>query len=334
MPFALDPKAVASPSQCEIDFVVDNVRYHYGFEATDKAFSSEWLFAYPNDRRQALFEREDMQFRFGRNLKGRNHVISELTRPNSLFLSAAAQNGHDELTKISKFFQSITIGEQQHPDLASSLRERPLDERILRFLKAAGTGIIDYRVRDVEPSKKEHDFRKKLNALLAELVPNEGNIPSERFADLQLGHQGSEGQSVYLNLMQESEGTQRLLRLLLPVFTALDAGTAMVVDELDASLHTQACELVIALFSSPKTNPKKAQLLATTHDTNLLRSAHLRRDQIWLTEKDAEGATHLYPLTDFRTRKGDNLARGYLQGRYGAIPFSGSPSDILPAFGS
>jgi AAA15 family ATPase/GTPase len=134
--------------------------------------------------------------------------------------------------------------------------------------------------------------------------------------------------------MQEIDGTQRLLRLLVPLFKALDTGSAMVLDELDASLHTQACELVTALFSSPRTNPKKAQILATTHDTNLLRSAYLRRDQVWLAEKDAKGATHLYPLTDFRTRKGDKLARGYLQGRYGAIPFAGSPSDILPAFGS
>jgi len=86
---------------------------------------------------------------------------------------------------------------------------------------------------------------------------------------------------------------------------------------------------VIALFSSPATNPRGAQLIATTHDTNLLRSAHLRRDQVWLTEKDPEGATHLYPLTDFRTRKEDNLERGYLQGRYGAIPFAGRPSDVL-----
>ena len=137
------------------------------------------------------------------------------------------------------------------------------------------------------------------------------------------------GEPVYLDMADESEGTRRLLRLLIPMFRALDTGAVMVVDELDASLHTHACEMLIELFSSPKTNPKGAQLIATTHDTNLLRSRHLRRDQIWLTEKDTEGATHLYPLTDFRTREGDNLERGYLQGRFGAIPFSGRIADIL-----
>ncbi len=103
----------------------------------------------------------------------------------------------------------------------------------------------------------------------------------------------------------------------------------MIVDELDESLHTAACEALLALFMSPKTNPKGAQLIATTHDTNLLRCPSLRRDQVWFTEKDTEGVTHLYPLTDFHTRKGDNLERGYLQGRYGAVPFSGSLADII-----
>jgi AAA15 family ATPase/GTPase len=115
------------------------------------------------------------------------------------------------------------------------------------------------------------------------------------------------------------------------VFQALDEGAPFVIDELDASLHTQACEAVLALFSSPETNPRGAQLIATTHDTNLLRSRMLRRDQIWFTEKDGHGATHLYPLTDIRTRKEDNIEKGYLQGRFGAIPFSGSISDLVSA---
>jgi len=94
-------------------------------------------------------------------------------------------------------------------------------------------------------------------------------------------------------------------------------------------LHTLACEQVIALFQSPKTNPKGAQLIATTHDTNLLKSEMLRRDQVWFTEKDDEGATHLYPLTDIHTRKGDNIEKGYLQGRFGAVPFAGSVDDFI-----
>ena len=118
----------------------------------------------------------------------------------------------------------------------------------------------------------------------------------------------------------ESAGTLRLLMVLSLVYRALDYGTPVLVDELDASLHTLASEAILQLFCSPATNPKGAQLIATTHDTNLLASRFLRRDHVWFTEKDAHGATLLFPLTEIRTRSGDNFEKGYLQGRYGAIP--------------
>ena len=105
------------------------------------------------------------------------------------------------------------------------------------------------------------------------------------------------------------------------VYRALDEGTPVIMDELDASLHTHAGEAVLSLFCSVGSNPKGAQLLATTHDTNLMRSSSLRRDQLWFTQKDAKGVTEIYPLTDFKTRWGDNFELGYLQGRYGAVPF-------------
>ena len=136
----------------------------------------------------------------------------------------------------------------------------------------------------------------------------------------ELAHKGRNGETVYFQLDWESAGTRWLLILLGLVFRALDNRAPIIVDDLDASLHTQAAEAVLGLFSSPKTNPKGAQIVATTHNTNLMDSSILRRDQIWFTEKDDSGATRLYPLTDIRTRKGDNIERGYLQDRYGATP--------------
>jgi hypothetical protein len=100
-------------------------------------------------------------------------------------------------------------------------------------------------------------------------------------------------------------------------------------DEFGSRLHTRASELILALFNNKETNPKGAQLILATHDTNLLNAKGLRRDQVWFTEKDEGGATHLYPLTDISTRPGDNLEKGYLQGRYGAIPFAGSLADFV-----
>ncbi len=331
-PFLLDPTFGSMPSQFEIDFVIDNVRYHYGFKATASAFTAEWLFAFPNERRQMLFERDGMQFKFSRNLKGRNHIISELTRTNSLFLSAAAQNGHEELGKLSRYFRNIAAAREvllheSPPDIEGNA----INTKIIQFLKAAGTGVVDYRIIDRDPSQKHLEIQAKVRVLLSKFITESEDFLKFRYkaTSIELAHQSTGAEPVYFELGLESEGTRRLLRLLGPVFRALEDGAVMVVDELDASLHTHACELVIALFSSPGTNPNGAQLIATTHDTNLLSSAHLRRDQVWLTEKDPAGATHLYPLTDFRTRKDDNLERGYLQGRYGAIPFSGRPSDLL-----
>lgn len=116
-----------------------------------------------------------------------------------------------------------------------------------------------------------------------------------------------------------------MFRLGLQVLEALQQGTVLVVDELESSLHLLLAIELLKLFSNPESNPLSGQLLFTTHDTNLLGNiagaSPLRCDQIYFTEKSPEGVSCVYPLTDFKPRKTENLERGYLQGRYGAIPF-------------
>ena len=144
---------------------------------------------------------------------------------------------------------------------------------------------------------------------------------------IQLKHKTAFGDA-WLPLKEESKGTQMLFRIALPILQAIDEGGFVAIDELEASLHPSLAQSIVRLFNDPESNPKNAQMLFTTHDTNLLGTTlgepTLRRDQVWLTEKDAEGATVLYPLTDYKPRKAENLERGYLQGRYGAIPFLGN----------
>ena len=144
-------------------------------------------------------------------------------------------------------------------------------------------------------------------------------------------HRGKQGAEFFLDYDQESTGTQRLLVLLERIFKSLDEGTLIVIDEIDSSLHSKASEALVALFVSRKTNPRGAQLIATTHDTNLMRSPLLRRDQIWFTEKSTEGETELFSLSDFPTRSTDNLERAYMQGRFGATPFTGSARTMVEA---
>src|SRR5262249_35851535 len=118
-----------------------------------------------------------------------------------------------------------------------------------------------------------------------------------------------------------------LFRIAPAILEAFQDGGIVLVDELEASLHPTLAREIIRQFNDPATNPRNAQLVATTHDTNLLGTIMdepiLRRDQVWFTEKDGEGATALYPLTDYKPRKAENIERGSLQGRYGAIPSLG-----------
>lgn len=337
MHFALDPHCAKTPSKFDIDFISNSVRYHYGFESSDEAFISEWLYAFPRGSRQMLFERKGRGFKFGRNLKGRNKVISDLTRPNSLFLSTAIQNDHKQLLAAAEFFQSLRIdravsipGELVSMQLAA----KDVDERVIDFLGKIGTGVIAYRRQEKELDIRYLTMQREIYSALQSggMADENGEIEfSTKEISVELAHRGSGGDSVFLNLNRESAGTRRLLMLLGRIYRALDRGGLLLIDELDASLHTQACEALLALFSRPEINTRGAQMIATTHDTNLLRSSLLRRDQVWFTEKDLEGATHLYPLTDIRTREGDNIGRGYLQGRFGAIPFAGPVSDLFVA---
>ena len=326
-PFRLDPACSAEPSRFELDFVIGGVRHHYGFEASDDAFESEWLYTFPKSHRRMLFEREDGKFHFGRGLKGRNAVIADLTRPNSLYLSAAAQNGHEQLSGVFEYFRAIRgVSAVDVPGVAVSMQlaEEEPDTRTIDFLGRIGTGVVGYRRDETEVPEEIKALRGDIAAAVSRRLERPlpfAELLADRQAAIELAHRGRDGESVYLDVDLESAGTRRLLVVLGRVFQALDKGAPMFIDELDASLHTQAAEAVLRLFCSPKTNPKGAQLAATTHDTNLMDSPVLRRDQLWFTEKDASGATRLYPLTDIRTRKGDDIGRGYLQGRYGAVPF-------------
>jgi AAA15 family ATPase/GTPase len=119
----------------------------------------------------------------------------------------------------------------------------------------------------------------------------------------------------------ESDGTLAWLNLAGPLIHAITSGATLFVDELDASLHPLLSSQLVGAFNDTRYNQRHGQLIFNTHDTNLLVSAGLRRDQIWFAEKDGQGGSHLYPLSDFKPRKTENLERGYLQGRYGAVPF-------------
>lgn len=336
-PFLLDPERAREPSLFEVEFLLEGVRYRYGFRLDSQRILAEWLHAFPNRRSQLWFSRDADSwpvFTFGKRLRGKHRTIEPLTRKNSLFLSVAAENNHPALLPIyswltAHFALPGTAKREAFRDLSLALlqdqRHRSL---LLRFLKDADLGIRDWVV-----SEREFDHRTVLEHM--EQLRNEIRlgIPAPRDEDywnqapftIELKHEASAGsEGVMLPFQEESLGTQAWFAVSGLSLAALDSGAVLTLDELDTSLHPHLALQVIQIFQDPRRNPKNAQLVFNTHDTNLLGS--LRRDQIWFVEKDSAGATHLYPLTDFRPRKGENLERGYLQGRYGAVPFPGDLS--------
>lgn len=322
--FRLSAQMGSAPSSFVIDFLIDGIRHQYGFAVDSKAVQEEWLYVYPNNKRQAWYvRRQGKPITFSAKLPGANRTIEELTRPNSLFLSTAAQNNHEALKRVYRWFsnQVICVPPHRFPGRTAALcADKGLRRVVLQILKQADLGIADINIkRETIPD----EFRSPIRAFLSELKPQSypETLPSrsrETGKTVEFLHRGEQG-LVPFPLSQESRGTSAFWSLLGPIVEALNAGAVIAVDELDAHLHPLLALRLIELFQSPKYNRSGAQLIFTTHNTNLLKA--LRRDQIWFTEKDDAGRSTLYPLTDFKPRQDENLHNGYLQGRYGAIPF-------------
>jgi AAA15 family ATPase/GTPase len=189
---------------------------------------------------------------------------------------------------------------------------------VIQLLSYADLGICDLIVEDA----KTPDITRSLfeaARLGIPSIPREVAMP-DTVPVVRLVHRVNE-ENMRFEPEQESKGTVAYLSLLIPILDVLRNGGLLCVDELDASLHPLIAPLIIRPFENPATNPRNAQLIFNTHDTNLLGTGVLRRDEVWFTEKGADGASHLYPLSDYKPRGEENLESGYLQGRYGAIPF-------------
>jgi hypothetical protein len=151
---------------------------------------------------------------------------------------------------------------------------------------------------------------------MAEVHDMDGELPVVQFC-----HESSDGKQQWFDARFESFGTLRLLGYATPLLDALEHGKLIVVDEFDTSLHPLLTRFILKILHSPQLSSKGAQMWITTHDTSLLDPYLLRRDQIWFVEKDKQQCTELYALLEFSPRKNEAIERGYLQGRYGAIPF-------------
>ena len=307
-PFRLDPEAAARPSGFCVGVTIDQVLYTYGFEADDERIRTEWLYAYPRNRRRIIFERDGRDIRLGSTIpdhRARVEFLAKHTRRNALFLTVAA---HNDLAEVDPVFQWFRTGLVFGPGFPSDHRDRERDQvdpeltrwlpgpgpdhdRLVALVRAADLGISDITLRPQEAPKA------------VELLFHHGSLERALTA-----HEQSAGTISWLGLAQTALRT-------------LDRGGVLVVDEIDASLHPHLTSRLIELFRDAETNPQSAQLLFTTHDATLLDDEILARDEIWFVEKNPDsGVTTLYPLTDFHPRKHENVEGRYLAGGYGAVP--------------
>jgi uncharacterized protein len=344
-PFRFSEKEQQAPSKFEFTFIHNNVRYQYGFSVDHTFVHEEWLIAYPHGLPQKWFERVQSspnakpKWSPGSKLKGDKQNLFDLTRSDMLFLSLAANLEHNQLKPVHQWFanhlrivdEGTWDGQLLQFTLRQANRDSALRDQIAPFLRHADLGIEDITIErkiikdEVTRDLSSHEHRDALLGFLRNILGENEFEKAARLSVQMLHRAEGENGVMALPLEEESQGTRRYFALVGPWQWTLRRGSVLIVDELDASLHPTLARELVRMFHDPEQNPRQAQLIFNTHDTTLLDLSLFRRDQVWFTEKDQGGATQLYPLLDFSPRKGEALQKGYLQGRYGAIPFIEAP---------
>jgi len=331
-PFLFDAQTKNEPSEFEITIVQDNVRYQYGFAVSPTHISEEWLYAFPEGRAQQWFSRQYVpednayQWEFGKKLQGQKKLWQESTRRNALFLSTAVQLNSDQLRPVYHWFarklQVITAGTVFSPGYTAHLCEKSDEKRqkILEFLQSADLGIAGIKIK--KQIFSADDFPFELPAQVSEKLKEQ--LDGKPFLKPMFLHEvlGQEAMAE-LGLEEESTGSQNLFAMIGPMLNILENDLVLFIDELNNNLHPTLARFFFRSFLDSKSEGPKAQLICTTHEATLLDADLFRRDQVWFVEKDRGQATKLYPLSDFSPRKKEALGKGYLQGRYGALPYLG-----------
>jgi hypothetical protein len=327
VPFRLNPKSRAEPSLFEATLILNDVRYQYGFRASRERVHHEWLTAYPNGRAQHWLERysgpetKEPKWIFRGSLKRNGDLLRATTRANGLALCRGADLNIEELIPVFTWlayelrvldFSEPATKVQILQETASRFQEdAAFRDTAIRLVQNADVGINGLQVR-VE---------------MAELMPCYSYAtPFTRRLESVHTVPGTESSEMFVFEEAESSGTQRLFALLGPWLYALQIAGVLAIDELDCSMHPLLTRGLIELFQSPQWNSKGAQLIFATHDNTLMDQSLFRRDQIYLVEKNAAQASELFSLYDFddKPRKGEAIQRGYLAGRYGAVPTLGA----------
>ena len=308
-------------SSYKIQFITKGIRYVFGFSLRNMLVSDEYLYFFPNNRQTKIFERSEEGFSAGSKFKGKFSACKDVLKPNRLLLSCAANfSSVQEVTDVYNFFNNelvVYAPENQDNWMNYSLYQMnnnpSMKSAVIAFLAELGTEIKDIQVsidqKKLESSDLPPFWSDEFKAILLQHDVNAitAKIKYENFE---------------IDLMQEeSTGIKKLFAILCPLIDIIINGKVLVCDELDASLHESLVFGLVKLFIN--TNVENfSQLIFTTHETGLLNLDLFRRDQIWFTElSKIDRSTDLYSLAEIKNiRKEENFGKGYIAGKYGAIP--------------
>jgi AAA15 family ATPase/GTPase len=338
--FRLSTDTEEMPSTFEITFIINNIRYRYGFQVDREQVHNEWLFFVPTIREAALFIREKDSIKLGTGFKeGRG--LEGKTRPNALFLSVSDQFNGEIAKKILEWIKNfkITPGPDSSEDMMftiSNWDDKDFRDFTLKFLKAADIGIKDLEIKsapiteDDLPEELPKKLRKKILSKFSEGEMVEVKSIHQKYDKNKkpLSEEHFDFDST------ESAGTQAFFAFSARIYYTLKNGWVLAVDELTSKLHPLLTRAIIEIFHQYNAgkdvkSASKAQLIFASHDTNILNNRFFRRDQIWFTRKDEYGASELYSLEEFRIRKDASFNKDYITGKYGAIPFIGDIESLF-----
>lgn len=312
---------LGSESTYQVQFVIKGIRYVFGFSLKNLLVSEEYLYYFPNGRQAKIFDRKDEKFTVGSKFRGKFGSCKDVLKPNRLLLSCAANfTAVEEVADAFSFFNNELVvygAENQDNWMNYSLYQINSNEKmrrvVLSLMQDLGMGVKDIKV-SIDQKKMESielppfltdEFKNMLLQTKVDAIS--AKVVYEKFeTDL---------------LQDESTGVQKLFALLCPMIDILINGKVLLCDELEASLHESLVYELVKLFMTIKTD-KFAQIIFTTHETGLLNLDLFRRDQIWFTEmEETDRSTDLYSLAEIKNvRKDDNFGKGYITGKYGAIP--------------
>lgn len=314
IPFKFDRETPVKPSSFEVIFTTNGIRYVYGFSVTDEEVVEEYLYYYPNGRQALIFERKNTkEYRFTVDIEEQN-TLKERTSANKLYLSVASNWSYSKAIPVLEWFASCQVITKDSVADAYGINTEQLRNDDYRAVIASMLKVADFGIHDLHVRENEN------TSSLLTLIKGR-----EEYSTVDAVHvvQDENGENILykLNMAEESEGTKSYFKLAGVIQNVLSNGTLLIADEIDAHLHPLLTKYLLSLFNNTELNTKGAQLIFTSHNTNLLDLDICRRDQIWFTEKDEQtAATDLYSLYDFSVRKDAKVEKGYLIGRYGAVP--------------